>query len=109
VASMQQVAATTRQEPWLGQSWSASRSLDGRAPDGRTRVPCGHEQLAQTAIIACIAATAKINVEARLEYLPRPRQWASNGLALWCRPNRLEWRYFSPALTVCTTADRASC
>jgi hypothetical protein len=89
VASMQQVAATIRQEPWLGQSWSASRSLGGSAADGRTRVPCGHEQLAQTAIIACIAATAKINVEARLEYLPRPRQWASTN---WrCGADQTDW------------------
>jgi hypothetical protein len=76
MASMQQEAATTRQA-WAGIVLVGFAILDGSAADGRTRVPCGHEQLAQTAIITCITAMTRIDEEARLEYLPRPRQWAS--------------------------------
>jgi hypothetical protein len=52
VAGMLCAAATTRQEPRLGLSRSASRSTNSNAADGRTLLPREYEQLAQSVIIA---------------------------------------------------------
>ena len=81
MAGMTSVAATTRQEPWLG---LLCRHRDTRlcyAASELALLPLGHEQLAQIAIIAHVRPHIQADLESAIEYLPRPRQWVFTALA----------------------------
>jgi hypothetical protein len=99
VASRQSMAGTTRQEPRLRLSWSDIATFDQHASRQPSPRPREREHLAQTAMIAGNPRDhqAKYRNSCRVSTASPPM--GSFVWRRWRRPSRLEWRYFSPALT----------
>jgi hypothetical protein len=96
-STQQQEAATTQAIVSVGSSWSASRSLDGSAADSRPRVPCGHELLAQTAIISLHLRDDQDRCRSSFRVLTASPPIGS--LLNWrcgSRPNRPKWFLTDP-------------
>ena len=60
---------------------SASQYSNCNAASELALLPREHEQLAQNAIIAQVSPNIQAVLESAIEYLPRPRQWASTAPA----------------------------